>query len=192
MLTPRKDTSGGLQHESSTEAIGQARASSALELENDTASKSEALLGTQDIAFESAPNQDGYQGSTDEPRPPESEDIEGFEYVRISDPQGDYMIRRPVREEIRARTDSVSDSEENLPVKTTVAELKKQFLSAPNEDQNPDDITLSIRSSTLIPGEESLHTRSYDKMVERYTQDGVEFDAFWRCVSSTTESQDLC
>ncbi|EKD16297.1 f-box domain containing protein [Drepanopeziza brunnea f. sp. 'multigermtubi' MB_m1] len=55
--------------------------------------------GTEDAVFERPPRQEYYRVYADEPRPREPQYTEAFEYVRVSDPQGDYMIRRPVRRE---------------------------------------------------------------------------------------------
>ena len=49
--------------------------------------------------IERAPRQEYYRVYADEPRPREPQYAEAFEYVRVSDPAGDYMIRRPVRRE---------------------------------------------------------------------------------------------
>ena len=54
----------------------------------------------EELAYErAAPRQEYYRVYADEPRPREPQYAEAFEYVRVSDPQGDYMIRRPVRRE---------------------------------------------------------------------------------------------
>jgi hypothetical protein len=53
----------------------------------------------EELAYERAPRQEYYRVYADEPRPREPQYAEAFEYVRVSDPQGDYMIRRPVRRE---------------------------------------------------------------------------------------------
>lgn len=53
----------------------------------------------EEIAYERAPRQEYYRVYADEPRPRESQYTEAFEFVRVADPQGDYMIRRPVRRE---------------------------------------------------------------------------------------------
>jgi hypothetical protein len=53
----------------------------------------------EEVAYERAPRQEYYRVYADEPRPREPQYAEAFEYVRVSDPQGDYMIRRPVRRE---------------------------------------------------------------------------------------------
>lgn len=62
----------------------------------------EAVYGSrapaqENVAYERAPRQEYYRVYADEPRRPEY--VEAFEYVQVSDPQGDYMIRRPVRRE---------------------------------------------------------------------------------------------
>jgi hypothetical protein len=53
----------------------------------------------EELAYERAPRQEYYRVYADEPRTRESQYAEAVEYVRVSDPQGDYMIRRPVRRE---------------------------------------------------------------------------------------------
>jgi hypothetical protein len=53
----------------------------------------------EELGYERAPRQEYYRVYADEPRPREPQYAEAFEYVRVSDPQGDYMIRRPVRRE---------------------------------------------------------------------------------------------
>jgi len=53
----------------------------------------------EELAYERAPRQEYYRVYADEPRPREPQYAEAFEYVRVSDPQGDYMIRRPIRRE---------------------------------------------------------------------------------------------
>jgi hypothetical protein len=55
---------------------------------------------TDEIAYERAPRQEYYRVYADEPPPPrQPQYVEAYELVRVSDPQGDYMIRRPVRRE---------------------------------------------------------------------------------------------
>lgn len=53
--------------------------------------------GTGEREIERAPRQEYYRVYADDPRPREPQYAEAFEYVRVSDPAGDYMIRRPVR-----------------------------------------------------------------------------------------------
>jgi hypothetical protein len=55
----------------------------------------------EELPYEKAPRQEYYRVSAyaDEPPPRQPQYVEAFEYVRVSDPQGDYMIRRPVRRE---------------------------------------------------------------------------------------------
>ncbi|KAL2066599.1 hypothetical protein VTL71DRAFT_2670 [Oculimacula yallundae] len=54
--------------------------------------------GAEDRTLERAPpRQEYYRVYTDEPRPREPQYAESFEIVRVSDPAGDYMIRRPIR-----------------------------------------------------------------------------------------------
>jgi hypothetical protein len=53
----------------------------------------------EEITYERAPRQEYYRVYADEPRPREPQYTEAFEFVRVADPQGDYMIRRPVRRE---------------------------------------------------------------------------------------------
>ncbi|KAH7370759.1 hypothetical protein BKA65DRAFT_562688 [Rhexocercosporidium sp. MPI-PUGE-AT-0058] len=55
--------------------------------------------GAEEREFERAPRQEYYRVYTDEPRPREPQYAETFEYVRVADPAGNYMIRRPVRRE---------------------------------------------------------------------------------------------
>ncbi|KAH9217244.1 hypothetical protein DL95DRAFT_386749 [Leptodontidium sp. 2 PMI_412] len=55
--------------------------------------------GAEERDFERAPRQEYYRVYADEPRPREPQYAEAFEFVRVSDPAGDYMIRRPVRRE---------------------------------------------------------------------------------------------
>ncbi|PVH82965.1 hypothetical protein DL98DRAFT_455911 [Cadophora sp. DSE1049] len=55
--------------------------------------------GAEEREIERAPRQEYYRVYADEPRPREPQYAEAFEYVRVSDPAGDYMIRRPVRRE---------------------------------------------------------------------------------------------
>ena len=51
-----------------------------------------------EVAYERAPRQEYYRVYADETRP-RPQYVEAFEYVQVSDPNGDYMIRRPVRRE---------------------------------------------------------------------------------------------
>jgi hypothetical protein len=54
----------------------------------------------EEITYERAPpRQEYYRVYADEPRPRPTQYVETFEYVKVSDPDGDYMIRRPVRRE---------------------------------------------------------------------------------------------
>lgn len=54
---------------------------------------------TEEITYERAPpRQEYYRVYADEPRP-RPHYVETFEYVQVSDPNGNYMIRRPVRRE---------------------------------------------------------------------------------------------
>ncbi|KAL3421324.1 hypothetical protein PVAG01_07769 [Phlyctema vagabunda] len=55
----------------------------------------------EDIAYERIQRPEYYRVYEDEvrPRQPVSQHAESFEYVRVSDPAGDYMIRRPIRRE---------------------------------------------------------------------------------------------
>ncbi|KAG4442230.1 hypothetical protein IFR05_002279 [Cadophora sp. M221] len=55
--------------------------------------------GAEERDFERAPRHEYYRIYADEPRPREPQYTEAFEFVRVSDPAGDYMIRRPVRRE---------------------------------------------------------------------------------------------
>ncbi|KAK0122329.1 hypothetical protein ONS95_010571 [Cadophora gregata] len=57
------------------------------------------LQGVDERELKRAPRQEYYRVYADEPRPREPQYAEAFEYVRVSDPAGDYMIRRPVRRE---------------------------------------------------------------------------------------------
>jgi hypothetical protein len=64
----------------------------------------EAVYGTrvplpENITYERAPRPEYYRVYADEPRPRHPQYVETYEYVQVSDPQGDYMIRRPVRRE---------------------------------------------------------------------------------------------
>ncbi|KAK2624237.1 hypothetical protein QTJ16_006187 [Diplocarpon rosae] len=52
-----------------------------------------------DVPHENPPRQEYYRVYADEPRAREPQYTEAYEFVRVSDPQGDYMIRRPVRRE---------------------------------------------------------------------------------------------
>lgn len=52
--------------------------------------------GVEDVAFE-RPRPEYFRVYADEPRPRELHYADAFEYVRVADPEGDYMIRRPVR-----------------------------------------------------------------------------------------------
>lgn len=55
---------------------------------------------TEEVTYERVPpRQEYYRVYADEPRPRQPQYLETFEYVQVSDPQGDYMIRRPVRRE---------------------------------------------------------------------------------------------
>ncbi|CZT48873.1 uncharacterized protein RSE6_09639 [Rhynchosporium secalis] len=56
--------------------------------------------GAEERTYERAPRQEYYRVYANELRPREPQYAESFEFVRISDPAGDYMIRRPVRREI--------------------------------------------------------------------------------------------
>lgn len=53
----------------------------------------------ENIAYERAPRQEYYRVYADDPRPRQPHYVETYEYVQVSDPKGDYMIRRPVRRE---------------------------------------------------------------------------------------------
>jgi hypothetical protein len=53
----------------------------------------------EETSFERPRRQEYYRVYADEPRPREPQYAEAFELIRVSDPQGDYMIRRPVRRE---------------------------------------------------------------------------------------------
>lgn len=50
----------------------------------------------EELTYERAPRQEYYRV---EPQTRHPQYVETFEYVRVSDPQGDYMIRRPIRRE---------------------------------------------------------------------------------------------
>lgn len=52
-----------------------------------------------ELTYERGPRQEYYRLYADERQPRQPQYVEAFEYVRVSDPQGDYMIRRPVRRE---------------------------------------------------------------------------------------------
>jgi hypothetical protein len=54
---------------------------------------------SENVAYEKAPRQEYYRVYTDDPRPRQPQYLEAYEYVQVSDPKGDYMIRRPVRRE---------------------------------------------------------------------------------------------
>jgi len=66
----------------------------------------------EELTYERAPRQEYYRVYADEPRPRhvyvdeprprQPQYAEAFEYVKVSDPRGDYMIRRPVRREPEA------------------------------------------------------------------------------------------
>ena len=54
----------------------------------------------EEVTYERAPpRQEYYRVYADEPRPRPTQYVEAIEYVQVSDPNGDYMIRRPVRRE---------------------------------------------------------------------------------------------
>jgi hypothetical protein len=53
---------------------------------------------TEEVTYERTPRQEYYRVYADEPRP-RPQYVEAFEYVQVSDPNGDYVIRRPVRRE---------------------------------------------------------------------------------------------
>jgi hypothetical protein len=53
-----------------------------------------------DVAYERVPRQEYYRVYEDEPRRRQPQYDEQIQYVQISDPQGDYVVRRPVRRDI--------------------------------------------------------------------------------------------
>lgn len=53
----------------------------------------------ENVAYERAPRQEYYRVYADDPRSRQPQYVETYEYVQVSDPKGDYMIRRPVRRE---------------------------------------------------------------------------------------------
>jgi hypothetical protein len=57
------------------------------------------LASGENITYERAPRQEYYRVFADEPRQRQPQYVEEYEYVQVSDPQGDYMVRRPVRRE---------------------------------------------------------------------------------------------
>lgn len=55
----------------------------------------------QEIPYERAPRQEYYRVYTDEPPSRQPVREEQFEYVQVADPEGDYLIRRPIRREVQ-------------------------------------------------------------------------------------------
>ncbi|KAF4633261.1 hypothetical protein G7Y89_g4855 [Cudoniella acicularis] len=53
----------------------------------------------EEVVYDRAPRQDYRRVYAEEPRPREPQYAEAYELVRVSDSQGDYFIRRPVRRE---------------------------------------------------------------------------------------------
>jgi hypothetical protein len=53
----------------------------------------------EEVAYERAPRQEYYRVYADESRPRQPQYVETYEYVQVSDPQRDFMIRRPARRE---------------------------------------------------------------------------------------------
>jgi len=53
----------------------------------------------ENVTYERAPRPEYYRVYADDPRPRQPQYVETYEYVQVSDPKGDYMIRRPVRRE---------------------------------------------------------------------------------------------
>jgi hypothetical protein len=54
---------------------------------------------TEGVAYERAQHQEYQRVYVDEPRPREPQYAEAYELVRVTDSQGEYMIRRPIRRE---------------------------------------------------------------------------------------------
>ncbi len=86
--------------------------------------------------------------------------------------------------------EATKDREDEITLPTEeFGRLKKQSFEpaaiGPEEDQDPDNIAVNAHSIPSASGKEKY--ARYDKTVQRYTSEGVEFDAFWRCVSYTTE-----
>jgi hypothetical protein len=83
-----------------------------------------SLPPAENVTYDRAPRQEYYRVYADEPRPRQPQYIETYEYVQVSDPQGDYMIRRPVRRE-----------REPEPVYTTYED--EQYTRAPVYESRP-------------------------------------------------------
>ncbi|OWO97618.1 hypothetical protein B2J93_8599 [Marssonina coronariae] len=77
--------------------------------------------GAEDVAFERPHRQEYYRIYADDPRTREPHYAEAYEFVRVSDPQGDYMIRRPVRREPEPVYDTYEDDIYRQPIYGSLA-----------------------------------------------------------------------
>jgi hypothetical protein len=87
---------------------------------------------TQEVTYERAPpRQEYYRVYTDEPRPRSY--AEAFEYVQVSDPNGNFIIRRPVRREREPEPIYASYEDDRL-VRQPVYETRETRALLPRTD----------------------------------------------------------
>ena len=190
MLTVRKDHSVAVQHELGDVADGQAEGSLASESEFHTTNETAAILEADETT----------EKGEKQPQRAASPHEEALDW-NMMPPQSTGHRRNPSEysgvslssdlDSLKLEQHDSSEPDRTGRKGSTFAELKKQFLTpetSAQEDRPLDRRVAEDPLSSIVPGEESLHTRNNKKTVKRYTSEGIEFDAFWRCVSTTQTS----